>query len=154
MTIFEKTILPLILNITPDDIKCNSGFIDTYTYDPDRPYDYRAFYIVIDDSIRSEESISLARKLHTETSFAGTYVKYISGNPYVIYRFVLPANFCKKKDNWIELSPEDKCKVITTYGIMDEVSKVLLASPYILVNDTHSLPLEDELENPFHKFYT
>lgn len=145
MTLFEKAVLPLIeKQIKLDDLTEESGFVDIYTSDPDHPGDYRAFYFVVNDNVRSGKSIDRARRFNILPTIKGTYTKRVNNIPYTVYRFVMPSKVAKMKDGIVNLSYEDKASVLQFWGLNSDIGRLLLSNQCLNLETEHAMPLADE----------
>ena len=88
MSKFTKVIMPLIeKNLKLDDFSDESGFIDVYTEDPDRPGNYRSIYFVVNDNVRNALSIDRARRFIKSPNLKGVFTKRCNNIPYMVYEF-------------------------------------------------------------------
>lgn len=89
-------ILPLLdSNITLDDISSNSGFINAYTEDINRPYLEDKVFLLYDSKANTVESMNRFRKFKClDTLYNIKYIQ-INKHPYTVYCF---NNLSYKKD--------------------------------------------------------
>lgn len=154
MTLYEKTLLPLILgnDIRREDLSEESGFVDTYTEDLD--YDdgvYPRFYIMVNDTIRTNKSIEFARKLSKSVNLHSEYCKIIDGVPYRIYDFYVPFTLKKMENGLITPTYEQRTKIIDFWGFMEDISCLLISNYSVMVETDNAIPLEDEMTYAFEK---
>lgn len=143
MTNFEKILLPLVVkNISKEDICPESGFIDTYTVDVDRPSWQNEFFIVYNDFIRSEKSINRARKFENSGNLKRVYVKCINNKPCIVYSFWIDRTLKKLYDDTFILNSKQKFKVAQFWGASDEIFDIVLDST-IQSSIEHKMPLAD-----------
>ena len=84
-------ILPLIDDsITLDDISINSGFINAYTEDINRPYLEDKVFLLYDSKVNTVESMNRFRKFRDlDTLYNMKYIQ-INKHPYTVYCFSNP----------------------------------------------------------------
>ena len=84
-------ILPLIDDsITLDDISINSGFINAYTEDINRPYLEDKVFLLYDSKVNTAESMNRFRKFRDlDTLYNMKYIQ-INKHPYTVYCFSNP----------------------------------------------------------------
>lgn len=143
MTNFEKILLPLVIeNISKEDICPESGFIDTYTVDVDRPSWQNEFFIVYDDSIRSEKSINRARKFEKSRNLKRVYITHINNKPCIVYSFWIDRTLKKLYDGVFALNAQQKFKVAQYWGASDEIFNIVLDCT-LQSTVKHKMPLAD-----------
>lgn len=143
MTNFEKILLPLVVkNISKEDICPESGFIDTYTVDVDRPSWQNEFFIVYNDFIRSEKSINRARKFENSGNLKRVYVKCINNKPCIVYSFWIDRTLKRLYDGVFILNAKQKFKVAQFWGASDEIFDIVLGST-VQSTVEHKMPLAD-----------
>lgn len=143
MTNFEKILLPLVVeNISKEDICPESGFIDTYTVDVDRPSWQNEFFIVYNDSIRSEKSINRARKFENSGNLKRVYIKRINNKPCIVYSFWIDSTLKKLYEDTFMLNAKQKFKVAQYWGASDEIFNIVLDRT-IQSAVEHKMPLAD-----------
>lgn len=154
MTLYEKTLLPLILgnDIKKEDLTEESGFVDTYTEDLDYyPSIYPGFYIMVNDTIRTNKSIEFARKLSKSINLHSEYCKIIDGVPYRIYDFYVPFTLKKMESGLLMPTYEQRTKIIDFWGFMEDISCLLISNYSVMVETNDAIPLEDEMTYAFEK---
>ena len=143
MSRFEQIILPLLSSsIKPDDFTDSTGFMETYTSDPDRPSGDDEFFILFDDSIRSEQSIDRARRYNTCRYLKHTYTKYISGNPYIVYSFWINPAIKHLYKGTFTLDANQKLQIAQFWGVSD-ITQDVLTNTIIQSCIEHPMPLAD-----------
>lgn len=144
MSDFAKVVMPLIeRNLKLDDFTDESGFVDVYTEDPDRPYDYRSIYFVVNDEVRNALSIDRARRFANSINIYGSYTKTMNNTQCIVYRFNMPPKVMKLKNGIISLPIEDKAKIIDFWGAGSNIGKRILANGIISVDTTQVMPVAD-----------
>ena len=143
MTNFEKILLPLVVkNISKEDICPESGFIDTYTVDVDRPSWQNEFFIVYNDFIRSEKSINRARKFENSGNLKRVYVKCINNKPCIVYSFWIDRTLKRLYDDTFILNSKQKFKIAQFWGASDEIFDIVL-NRTVQSSVEHKMPLAD-----------
>lgn len=143
MTNFEKILLPLVVeNISKEDICPESGFIDTYTVDVDRPSWQNEFFIVYNDFIRSKKSINRARKFENSGNLKRVYVKCINNKPCIVYSFWIDRTLKRLYDDTFILNSKQKFKVAQFWGASDEIFDIVL-NRTVQSSVEHKMPLAD-----------
>ncbi len=83
MSTFEKLAIPFIEgDVRNTDFSPAAGFIDSYTFDPDRPSGEKELFLVYDDRIRNDSVTERAIHLDESRSLKRKYVKMVKGIPY------------------------------------------------------------------------
>lgn len=145
MSKFAKVVMPLITNdIKLDDFSDESGFVNVYTSDPDRPGDYRSIYFVVNDDVRNALSIDRARRFVKSPNIKGTYVKRCNNIPYMVYMFNLTPSTYKMKDGVISPTFDEKARILQFWGITSDVGRLLLCNNTLSVETDYAMPLADE----------
>lgn len=145
MSTFEKIIVPLM----SDDFKTTDftekcGFVDCYTYDPDKPTASNEFFIVYDDKIRNKLSIERARRFDKCPLLKRTYIKYIDGNPRLVYSFWVKPVIGKLYKGIQNITASQKVNVMNFWGSFDEqFSEFLVGNSTIGVDWKHDMPIAD-----------
>lgn len=144
MSQFEKIIIPLgIEGLNRDYFSKESGFIDSYTTDPDHPTDLHNIYLLYDASTRSPESINRARAFSSNKYLKYQYIKYISGSPFIVYCFYT-GEYGKYYFNGIfQLYSSQIITILQFWGLQDDITKLLIDTKAISVNTSHEMPLDD-----------
>lgn len=151
MSNFDKIIIPLLDNNTKTlDFTELAGFIGCYTYDPDKPSQFKEFYIAYDETVRNKYSIDRARRFEQSKNIKKKYVKIVNNKPYYIYSFWV----CKELGNLYKgnviLGKEQKLKILNYWGVVDKISDYILNNNIIWLDSEKALPLEDYRE-PYFK---
>ena len=145
MSTFEKIIIPLM----SDDFKTTDfteecGFVNCYTCDPDKPTASNEFFIVYDDKIRSKLSIERARRFDKCPLLKRTYIKYVDGNPRLVYSFWVKPVIGKLYKGIQNITASQKVNVMNFWGSFDEqFSEFLVGNSTIGVDWKHDMPIAD-----------
>ena len=144
MTLFEQIIIPLLdHSLEFGDIAPLSGFVDSYTNDPDRPCADKSIYLVYDDSIRTENTMRTASRLEKLSTIKYTYIKMVDGKPLRIHKFYVNPEAAKLFDGIIELTPEQVCRIISFWGYTSSIAEFVCKNAFKSVSTDHNMPLED-----------
>lgn len=150
MTILEKIVIPLIdENLNIGDISPNSGLIDSYTSDPDKPFLEEGIFLVYDDTLRTEDTKKAASKLNSLSSLRYTYVKYVENKPYFVYNFYPTTEWKKLLTGHIVLTPKQTKRIIEFWGELSEVSDYICSNKNKYITPNHPMPLEDYMPSMF-----
>lgn len=138
-----KILIPLINGISQDDLTNESGFIDAYTMDDDKPFYGKTLYIAYDNRIRTKQSIATARKFETHPNLKGSYVKYCNGVPYYIYVLWVPPIFNNILKGCFYLDAKEKFKILQFWGTSEDTSKEIMNNSLFCLPSEYKIPLED-----------
>ncbi len=125
------------------DISPTSGFVDSYTSDPDRPSSENVVYLTYDDSIRTDDTKRRPARLTKSKNVKYTYVKMIDNKPIMVYKFYIKPEIRKLFSGHVELTPEQVTRVFEFWGFASDVSKYLCDNKNKYVGVEHNMPLED-----------
>lgn len=143
MSTFEKLIIPFIDgNVNSMDFTAAAGFIDSYTFDPDRPSGDANLYLVYDDRIRNDYVTNRAIHLDSSRSLKYKYVKLVKGVPYYVYVFAIKPGLVKHTDI-VHLTGEEKVSVLQFWNFPRDLVDILVGDESILTTSSHPMPLED-----------
>ena len=143
MSTFEKLTIPFIDGeVNSMDFTAAAGFIDSYTFDPDRPSGDMVLYLVYDDRIRNDHVTSRAVHLDSSRSLKYKYVKLVKGVPYYIYVFTIKPNIAKQ-NGIIHLTGEQKVSVLQFWNFPKDLIDVLVGDSSIMTEYFHEMPLQD-----------
>jgi hypothetical protein len=144
MSRLEKLIIPLLDgNITPMDLTAAAGFIDSYTYDPDRPSGEKVLFLVYDDRIRNDYVTDRARRFDSMSILKRKYVKIVDHIPYYVYVFWIKPSIKISEKGSITLTGHQKISVLQFWGFPDDLVDLLVDSSSIVGEYIHEMPLED-----------
>ena len=145
MTNFEKIIIPLLdSNIETIDLNEESGFVDSYTYDPDSPHETHCLFLMYDMDVNNEHSVKRYNKFDYNRSIKGRYVKIINKKHYLVYKFWLNPTIRKFYDYpVISLNKDQKLKVLQFYGADDPIIDIILSNESLINVIKHETPLND-----------
>lgn len=145
MSLTEKILIPLISKyITKTDVDEDSGFVGIYTSDPEKPNDYNTIYFAVDANVRNEKSMDRARRFALCPDITQTYTRYINGKPTKVYKFSIPKRLKNVCENYISLSVEDKTQILQFWGLLDDVTKVLLLNNIVSLDMNIPMPEDKE----------
>lgn len=145
MSKFAEVVMPLIeKNLKLDDFSAESGFVDVYTEDPDKPGDYRSIYFVVNDDVRNALSIDRARRFAKSPNIKGSYIKRCRNIPYMIYKFNMNPTTYNMKSGLISLTFEEKARILQFWGLTSDIGRLLLYNNTLSVETDYAMPLADE----------
>lgn len=145
MSKFAKVVMPLIeKNLKLDDFSDESGFIDVYTEDPDRPGNYRSIYFVVNDDVRNALSIDRARRFIKSPNLKGVFIKRCNNVPYMVYEFNMTPSAYKMKDGVISPTLEERTQILQFWGLTSDIGRLLLSNSTLSVETDYAMPLADE----------
>lgn len=144
MSTFEKIIIPLLdINVKPMDFTSLTGFIDSFTLDPDKPSGENEFFLVFDDSVRNEYVEDLRRRLDFSTKIKRSYIKYVNTKPYLVYSFYIPSEVKKFYKSFIMLSASQISQILQFWGVFDKDVNNVVENNGVMLDAEHKMPLED-----------
>ena len=145
MSKFAKVVMPMIeKNLKLDDFSVESGFVDVYTEDPDKPGDYRSIYFVVNDDVRNALSIDRARRFVKSPSLKGVYTKRCNNMPYMVYKLSMTPSTYKMKDGVISPTLEERTQILQFWGLTSDIGRLLLSNNTLSVETDYAMPLADE----------
>lgn len=81
--------LPLVdESFTQEDFSKESGFVDVYDTDINRPYLDNHIFIMYDLKVKTKEAMRRYNKFAKLKTLQGRRVIYVDGHPYLVYAFV------------------------------------------------------------------
>lgn len=125
------------------DISPTSGFVDSYTSDPDRPCSENVVYLTYDDSIRTDDTKRRAARLDKSKHVKYTYVKMIDNKPIMVYKFYIKPEIKKLFSGNVVLTPEQVTRIFEFWGFTSDVSEYLCSNKNKYLGVEHNMPLED-----------
>jgi len=144
MSMFEKIIIPLIDdNLEFGDIAPQSGFIDSYTKDLDKPCEENAVYLTYDDSLRTENTKKCALRLERLTCIKYRYIKMIDNKPVMVYKLYIKPELKNLFSGNIELTPEQTVRIFDFWGYNSDVALYICSNKQKTLTISHEMPLED-----------
>lgn len=143
-------IFPLIDdNLTLDDLSIESGFVNAYTSDKNRPSLENKIFLMYDSSVNTKQSLFTHCKIKKlDTLFSTKYIK-INGKHYIVYCFTTPKyntqirslKICGKTNN-LDATLEIY-RFWINYNIPDMVARLFISGMYNGDIITAELPEED-----------
>lgn len=144
MSKFEKIIIPLAFDdIKKSDFTDNVGFIDSYTIDDDNPWEIGCIMLVYNDRLRSDDVAEMSRRFSKSKHLRRTYIKLVNNIPYYFYVFNVPWQLKKLLSGVMNLTTEQKVRILQFWGGSDEVVDFVLSNPVIAIGTEHKAPLRD-----------
>lgn len=148
MSTFEKLVIPFIEgDISTVDISPASGFIDSYTSDPDKPSGDKEIFLVYDDRIRNEHVTKRAVSFDKSRSLKRKYVKVVNNIPYYVYVFCIKPGLKASTNGIVTLTGEEKVSVLQFWNFPKDLVKLLVSDSSIATTFTHKMPLADYPED-------
>lgn len=148
MSTFEKIVIPFIDgNISTIDISTASGFIDSYTSDPDKPSGEKEIFLVYDDRVRNEHVTKRAVNFDKSKSLKRKYVKVVNNIPYYVYVFCIKPGLKVSTDGIVTLTSEEKISVLQFWNFPKDLVGLLVGNSSIATKFTHKMPLADYPED-------
>lgn len=148
MSTFEKLVIPFIDgNISTIDISTASGFIDSYTSDPDKPSGEKEIFLVYDDRVRNEHVTKRAVNFDKSKSLKRKYVKVVNNIPYYVYVFCIKPGLKVSTDGIVTLTGEEKISVLQFWNFPKDLVGLLVGNSSIATKFTHKMPLADYPED-------
>lgn len=148
MSTFEKLVIPFIDgDISTIDMSPASGFIDSYTSDPDKPSGDKEIFLVYDDRIRNDYVTKRAICFDKSKSLKRKYVKVVNNIPYYVYVFCIKPGLKVSTNGIVTLSSEEKVSVLQFWNFPTDLVKLLVSDSSIATKFTHEMPLADYPED-------
>lgn len=120
MSMSFKLILPLLnKEITKKDISLNSGFIDIYSYDINKPFMDHHIFLLYSNEIFTPQAIETAKKLKALNNLYCFRNLTIKGKSYRLYSFTVSKTISDIEDNKVNLNYSDKLKVASFWELKD-----------------------------------
>ena len=147
-----KLIVPLLDNcITKEDLTPESGFVDAYVFDKNRPYIEDCIFLMYDISKPTKETGKHEHRFHNCTNLHSIKVVNIGGKPYKIFAFKMIGK--DVKDLYKGFKPKDYNNVVHILsfwrGYDEDVNKAMLINkPERLSCDWKTIPEYDYLPGP------
>lgn len=151
MSTFEKLVIPFIDgDISTIDMSSASGFIDSYTSDPDRPSGEKEIFLVYDDRVRNEHVTKRAASFDKSKSLKRKYVKVVNNVPYYVYVFCIKPGLKVSTDGIVTLTGEEKVSVLQFWNFPKDLVRLLVGDSSIATVFTHKMPLADYPEDLYN----
>ena len=143
MSTFERLTIPFIDGgVNSIDFTAAAGFIDSYTFDPDKPTGDMELYLVYDDRIRNDHVTNRAVHLDSSRSLKRKYVKLVKGVPYYVYVFAIKPGIAKQ-NGIVHLTGEQKISVLQFWNFPKDLIDMLVGDSSIVTQYSHDMPLQD-----------
>ena len=133
MSNLMKLAIPLLNdNITLSDIEKDSGFVEAYFEDINRPYLTDHIFLMYDDTIKGEKVAKRFCKLGKLNSCYGKRFATINGKLYTVYMFTINKTIRNLRAGNILLSVTQKQKILDFWDHKDAwvTNNVLLETMY------------------------
>lgn len=145
MSKFEKIIIPLVDDcFKMIDFTDVAGFIDSYTYDPDKPSGQCELFLVYDDSKRNDYVSDRAIRFESSKYLKRMYIKRVNNKPYLVYSFIIKPEL-KPFYSYgvINLTTKQKLKFIKFWSELDNMVDFIMSNSCIHTQVEHTMPSED-----------
>lgn len=120
MSNLMKIAIPLINNkITLDDLKQDTGFVNAYFQDINKPYLNNHVFLLYDCNAKGTCVLDYRKKLENLPEFYNKRIEYIQNKPYLIYCFVANEAINQLRDGNIILNQTDKLRVLQFWQFTD-----------------------------------
>lgn len=130
-------------NLAFGDIAPQSGFMNSYTIDPDKPCGDNVIYLTYDDSIRTEQTKKCASRLEELKTIKHRYIKMIDNKPVMVYKFYIKPELKKLFKGNVELTPEQIVRIFDFWGYNSDVALYICSNKRKSLTVSHDMPLED-----------
>ena len=108
-----KCILPLIdERLTKNDISKESGFVNAYLYDQNRPSLEQCCFLLYDNSVRSKQQMLTWTKLRQLKLLRSIKVIYVNKKSYTVYGRTYPNNY-SYNPIWYFFNNDTACSNLT-----------------------------------------
>lgn len=128
-----KLAIPLLnADIKESDIKADSGFVDAYFEDKNRPYLTDHVFLMYDDNVKGENVAKRFNKLSKLNSCYGTTIVRINDKFYTVYIFTIDRTIKNLRAGNILLSVSQKQRILDFWDHKDPwvTNNVLLGTMY------------------------
>lgn len=147
-----KLMIPLLDKcITKEDLTPESGFVDAYVFDKNRPGIDNCIFLMYDISKTTKERGKHEHRFHNCTNLHSIKVSYINGKPYKIFAFNIVGKDVKDLYNGFKPKQYNNVIRILSFwrGYDDDVNKTMLINkPERLSRDWKTIPEYDYLPGP------
>lgn len=125
------------------DLTSAAGFIDSYTYDPDKPSGEKVLFLVYDDRVRNDYVTQRAKRFDSSSTLKRKYIKLVNHVPYYIYVFWIKPTIKISEKGTFDLTSHQKISVLQFWGFPDDLVELLVEDSTILGEYKHDIPLAD-----------
>ena len=144
MSKLEKMIIPINrIGIKQIDISSESGFVDSFTEDPDNPTGERELMLMYDERLRNDQVAERAGRLDSSPCLKRKYIKIIKNIPYCIYVFYIRPEINLSYNGILKLSAEQKLKILKFWKYPSDLMKSFVGDSTLVVEYSHEMPLAD-----------
>lgn len=128
-----KLAIPLLnSDIKLSDIKDDSGFVEAYFEDTNRPYLTNHIFLMYDAESKNKNTAKCFYKLHRLNNRYGTRIVRIKNKFYTVFMFTIDKTIRNLRDGNILLSVAQKQRILDFWGHNDAwiTNNVLLGTMY------------------------
>lgn len=130
--------------ITYDDIGPESGLVDAYFYDMDRPFLDNHIFLMYDPECKDKYVSSAIYRMAQMDSFYNKRVIYVMGKPYYIYAYTLSPTIKKLKNGIVDCSSKEKTRMVNFWKDNDAwIVNNVFSGTKVIDRDDSILPLDD-----------
>lgn len=130
-------------NLSFGDVSPQSGFVDSYTIDEDKPCADNTIYLTYNDSERTDDTKKCALRLEKLNTVKNRYIKIIDNKPIMVYKFYIKPELKKLFNGVIELTPEQYIRIFDFWGYNSDVALYICSNKRKSLTVEHKMPLED-----------
>lgn len=130
--------------VTFDDIGPESGLVDAYFYDMDRPFLDNHMFLMYDPESKKDKAGYAISHMKTIDSFYNSRVIRVDGKHYYVYAYTLNPAQKKMKNGIFDCSDSQKKRIIKFWDPGDLILiHDILSGTSVLDKDDSVLPLDD-----------
>ena len=156
MSIQMKLIIPLLdENIKKEDLTKESGFVDVYVYDKNRPYIENCIFLMYDLSIKTTRAGNREHRFANCKNIHDIHVDFIDGKPYKIFAFCIVDKDIKALYNGFKPKQQKNVVRILSFwrGYDNDVNNIMLTNkPERINRDWKTIPEYDYRPEPMLAF--
>ena len=140
-----KLIIPLLdKDFKKEDFTDETGFVDGYVEDINKPSLTNHTFLVFDGNLDTEKKLERDAKMRHCSTLYSRRTAYISGNPYLIYTFINLSKAIERiRDNKMPYDEENYLRIMRFWNFEDDYVNSFLRNPSKRVDDGLVVPEED-----------
>lgn len=130
--------------ITYNDIGPESGLVDAYFYDMDRPFLDNHMFLMYDPHAKGKYVSAAICKMKTLNSFYNSRVIHVNKKPYFVYAYTINPTIKKLKKGAVICSNAQKLRMIDFWRGKDIwIVNNVFGGTKVIDKDDSSVPLDD-----------
>lgn len=130
--------------ITFDDIGPESGLVDAYFYDADRPFLDNHIFLMYDPRNKGDKVSSAMYRMKKLDSFYNCRIIYVHKKPYYVYTYTTSSAIKNLKNGVVHCSQKEKLRMINFWKWNDPwIVNNVLSGTKVIDKDDSVLPLDD-----------